>query len=116
MNTDQACLEDLLNQPAYTPERMSEAIYDCLCEGQVRESAYGEDNDDNSVAIEWSPGHQEWQIIWRWNTGECRVEYDHFYEGSFEDWDPLLLLSLCDDLDLIDSLQESWDDQQGDQS
>lgn len=90
----------------YTPRQMSRAIYRCLCEGQVREQCYGEDQEGNSVEIQWSESHSEWQIINHYANGQTSVNYDHFWEESFVNWDPAMLLAICENLDLTEELDE----------
>ena len=95
-----------INQPPYTAEHMSQAIYQCLCDSQIREQCYGEDAEGNSTEIQWSASHESWQIIQHFTNGQMSVSYDHFSERSFQHWDPVLLYDLCDNLDLLDDLQE----------
>jgi hypothetical protein len=106
MSTAENTMHALRTGIPYTPEQMSMAIYQCLCGSQIRDQAYGEDDQGNSVEIQWSESHCEWQIINHYANGQVSVCYDHFCEGSFANWDPVMLLDLCDNLDLIEDLDE----------
>lgn len=89
----------------YTAEQMSTAIYRCLCDSQITDYAYGEDSDGNSLEIHWHSKFEQWQMIYRQN-GQVSINYDSLHEHSLVWEEPSLLLSLCENLDLVDELQD----------
>lgn len=92
-------------------QRLSKALYDYLCDSQIGEYAYGEDAEGNSLEIMWSPSHEEFQIISRYD-GKTDIYYDHFYEGSWEDEDPVLLRDICERLGLIEDILDELEDEE----
>ena len=113
--SQQATWAVLNDQPIeFSTQQMSGALYDYLCGYQSGEHAYGEDAEGNSVEITWSAAHEEWQVINRYH-GETTIHYDSFWEGSWEDEDPVLLRDMCDRLGLIDELTEEFLEQQEDE-
>ena len=89
----------------FSAKQMSQAIYDYLCDSQIGEHAYGEDGAGNSMEITWSAAHEEWQVINRFADGSTDIYYDSFWEESFANEDPKLLLDMCERLDLIEELE-----------
>jgi hypothetical protein len=90
----------------FSVQQMSQAIYTALCEDQVHEYVSGQDGEGNSIEIAWSAAHEEWHVITRTGDG-IDVYYDHFCETSFADLDPEMLYDMCDNLGLIETLQEA---------
>ena len=90
-------------------EQMSEFIYDVLCNGQIREHAFGQDGSNNSLEIQWNQVRDEWQLI-RDENGRTTVRYDHLYEGSFLDEDPELLYDIIENWDMVEKLQDQLED------
>jgi hypothetical protein len=90
----------------FSVQQMSQAIYTALCEDQVHEYVSGQDGEGNSIEIAWSAAHEEWQVITRTGDG-IDVYYDHFCETSFADLDPEMLYDMCDNLGLIEAMQEA---------
>jgi hypothetical protein len=92
---------------------LSEALYDYLCDSQRGEHAYGEDSKGNSMEIMWSSSHEEFQIINRYN-GKTDITYDTFWEGEWEDEDPVLLRDMCERLGLIEEIIERLEEEKED--
>ena len=108
----QATWDALISHPVpFTAEQMSGALYRYLCDDQLGEHAYGEDSKGNSMEITWIGSRGEWQVIDRFADGQCRIIYDDFWEGTWEDEDPELLYSMLNNLGLVEELQERLEEE-----
>lgn len=92
----------------YTREQMSKAIYDALCGYQSHEYATGETQEE-TLEISWHAGREQWQFV-RMEAGVRSIHYKGMWEGSLVGEDPDLLYSMCENLDLIDELQDELED------
>lgn len=74
--------------------QLSTRIYEYLCENQTGDYAYGENGHGDSLEIQWSESHKEWQLISRVNGDIVYLDYTHLHENSLADEDRDLLLDM----------------------
>ena len=86
-------------------EKMSKFIYDVLCNDQSREHAFGQDGPGNSLEINWSHTHEEWQFISRVDY-KTDVEYKGLWEESFVYEDPEILYDIIRNWNMVEDLEE----------
>jgi hypothetical protein len=58
-----------------TRQQQEKVILDYLCESQIGDRVYGEDEAGNSTEIQWLESRSEWQIIDIQN-GETEISYE----------------------------------------
>jgi len=58
-----------------TRQQQEKVILDYLCESQIGDRVYGEDEAGNSTEIQWLESRSEWQIIDIQN-GETDISYE----------------------------------------